>query len=100
MLSLTITVAISASIIRADSALNESRLNPQYFTRNCKLPFQKLLKYLLSMHKSLSQSALNKFLERKRITMSQQDLSKARSKFDHTSFLKLFTAVRKAFYGT
>ena len=32
--------------------------------------------------------------------MSQQALSKARSKFDHTPFLKLFIAVRDAFYGT
>ena len=48
MLSLAIAVAISASIMRAASTLNESRLKPQYFTRNRKLPFQKLLKYLLS----------------------------------------------------
>ena len=99
MLSLAIAVAISASIMRAASTLNESRLKPQYFTRNRKLPFQKLLKYLLSMHKSSTQSALNNFLEREDITMSQQALSKARSKFDHTPFLKLFTAVRNAFYG-
>ena len=52
------------------------------------------------MHKSSSQAALNNFLEREGITMSQQALSKARSKFDHTPFLKLFTAVRDAFYGT
>ena len=100
MLSLAIAIAISASIIRADSTLKESRLKPQYFTRNRKLPFQKLLKYLLSMHKASSQAALNNFLEREGITMSQQALSKARSKFDHTPFLKLFTAVRDAFYGT
>ena len=64
MLSLAIAIAISASIIRADSTLKESRLKPQYFTRNRKLPFQKLLKYLLSMHKSSSQASLNNFLER------------------------------------
>ena len=64
MLSLAIAVAISASIMRSNSTLNESRLKPQYFTRNRKLPFQKLLKYLLSMHKSSTQSALNNFLER------------------------------------
>ena len=50
MLSLAIAIAISASIMRAYSTLKESRLKPQYFTRNRKLPFQKLLKYLLSMH--------------------------------------------------
>ena len=78
MLSLAIAIAISASIMRADSTLKESRLKPQYFTRNRKLPFQKLLKYLLSMHKSSTQAALNNFLEREGITMSQQALSSVR----------------------
>lgn len=86
MLSLAIAVAISASIVRAASTLNESRFKPQYFTRKRILPFEKLLRYLLSMHKSSTQCALNDFLERKGITMSQQALSKARSKFDHTPF--------------
>lgn len=99
MLSLAIAVVISASIIRAASTLNESRFKPQYFTRKRILPFENLLKYLLSMHKTSNQTALNKFLERRGITMSQQALSKARSKFDHSPFLKLFKGVRDAFYG-
>ena len=99
MLSLAFAVAVSASIMRAVSTLKESRFKPQYFTRNRKLPFQALLKFLLSMHKTSSQCALNRFLERKGISMSQQALSKARSKFDHTPFFKLFTGVRDAFYG-
>ena len=100
ILSLAIAVAISASIMRAVSTLNESRLKPQYFTRKRKLPFYALLKFLLSMHKTSTQSALGKFLERKGITMSQQALSKARSKFDHTPFLKLFNGIRNAFYSS
>ena len=99
MLSLALAVAISASIMRAASTLTESRFKPQYFTRKRILPFHDLLKYLLSMHKSSTQSALNNFLERKNKTMSQQALSKARSKFDHTPFLKLFRGVRDAFYS-
>ena len=100
MLSFGVAVAISASIMRAVSTLNESRLKPQYFTRKRKLPFYALLKFLLSMHKTSTQSALGKFLERKGITMSQQALSKARSKFDHTPFLKLFNGIRNAFYSS
>ena len=100
MLSFAMAVAISASIMRAVSTLNESRLKPQYFTRKRKLPFYALLKFLLSMHKTSTQSALGKFLERKGITMSQQALSKARSKFDHTPFLKLFNGIRNAFYSS
>ena len=99
MLSLVIAVSISASIIRAVSTLNESRFKPQYFTRKRILSFEDLLRYLLSMHKTSNQSALNKFLERRDITMSQQALSKARSKFDHSPFLKLFNGVRNAFYS-
>ena len=99
MLSLVIAVAISASIVRAVSTLNESRFKPQYFTRKRILPFEDLLRYLLSMHKTSNQSALNKFLERRDITMSQQALSKARSKFDYSPFLKLFNGVRNAFYS-
>lgn len=99
MLSLAIAVAISASIMRSVTTLNESRFKPQYFTQNYKLPFQKLLKFRISMHKTSSQSALHKFCESKRITMSQQALNKAHSKFDHTPFSKLFTGVRDAFYG-
>lgn len=99
MLSLALSVAISASIMRAASTLTESRFKPQYFTRKRILTFYDLLKYLLSMHKSSTQSALNNFLERKDKTMSQQALSKARSKFDHTPFLKLFRGVRDAFYS-
>lgn len=99
MLSLVLSVAISASIMRATSTLTESRFQPQYFTRKRKLPFHDLLKFLLSIHKTSTQCALNSFLERKGITMSQQALSKARSKFDHTPFLKLFTGIRDAFYG-
>lgn len=99
MLSLAVAVAISASIMRAASTLNESRFEPEYFTRNRKMPFERLLKFLLSMYKTSSQAALNKFFESKGITMSQQALSKARSKFDHSPFEKLFTAIKDAFYG-
>ena len=99
MLTLVLSVAISASIMRAASTLNESRFKPQYFTRKRKMPFHDLLKFLLFTHKTSSQCALNSFLERKGITMSQQALSKARSKFDHTPFLKLYTGIRDAFMG-
>ena len=98
MLTFSVAIALSASIVRAVSTLTESRFKSTYFTRNRKMPFEKLLKYLLSMHKTSTQSALHNFFESKGITMSQQALSKARSKLDHTPFLKLFTAIRGAFY--
>lgn len=99
MLRLAITAVISATITRAVSTLNEARLKESYFIRKRKLPFEALLKFILSMHKTSTQSALNNFFESKGTTMSQQALSKARSKFNHTPFLKLFTAVRDACYS-
>ena len=50
------------------------------------------------MKKSL-QTALNQFFENEDKTMSQQALSKARSKFYHSPFVKLFTVIRDAFYA-
>lgn len=98
MLSFAVAIAVSSSIMRAVSTLTESRFKETYFTRKRKMPFDSLLKYLLSMHKTSSQSALNNFLENRGITMSQQALSKARSKFDHKPFQKLFDGIRDAFY--
>ena len=98
MLPINIATAISASIIRAVSTLTESRFKPQYFTRNRLLPFHKILKYLLSMDKSATQVGVNRFLEKDDVTVSQQAVSKARNKFDHTPFMKLFNAIRDAVY--
>ena len=98
MLPINIASAISASIIRAVSTLTESRFKPQYFTRNRLLPFHKILKYLLSMDKSATQIGVNRFLEKDDVTVSQQAVSKARNKFDHTPFMKLFNAIRDAVY--
>lgn len=99
MLTLLSLAILSRAILKNPSTLIESRFSPRYFTRNRKMPFPKLLKYLLSMIKTSTQAALNVFFEEENITMSQQALSKARSKFNHTPFLKLFIAVRNALYG-
>lgn len=100
MFSMIIAIGISASILRAKATLDESRFKPEYFTRNRKMPFEKLLKFMLSMNKTSTQNALNKFFEKEGITMSQQALSKARNKFDHTPFLKLYNAIREAYYSS
>lgn len=62
------------------------------------MPFEKLLKFTLSMYKTSSQTALNKFFENENITITQQALSKVQNKFNHTPFLKLFDGIRNAFY--
>ena len=99
MITLVALAVLSQAILENPQTLIESRFSPRYFTRIRKMPFPKLLKYLLSMFKTSTQAALNVFFEEENITMSQQALSKARSKFDHTSFLKLFNGVSDALYG-
>lgn len=99
MLLIWAAIEITREIIYADSTLEESRFRPEYFTRNRLMPFYKLLRFLLSMYKTSSQTALNQFFEKEEVTMSQQALSKARNKFDHSPFVKLYTAIRDAFYA-
>ena len=90
MLLIWAAIEITREIIYADSTLEESRFRPEYFTRNRLMPFYKLLRFLLSMYKTSSQTALNQFFEKEEVTMSQQALSKARNKFDHSPFVKLY----------
>lgn len=99
MLSLLFVIGLTSSILKAKDTLESSRFKDEYFTRNRKMPFEKLLKFLLSMYRTSSQNALNKFFENKGITMSQQALSKARNKFDHSPFQKIYNAVRDAQYA-
>jgi len=99
MLSLLFIIGLSSYVLKAKSTLENSRFKPEYFTRNRKMPFETLLKFLLFMYRTSSQNALNKFFENKGITMSQQALSKARNKFDHSPFQKLYTVVRDAQYA-
>ncbi len=99
MLTFLRCVDITSGILNAAKTLIESRFKPEYFTRNRKMPFHKLLKFLLSMFKFSAQAALNKFFEEDDITMSQQALSKARNKFNYTPFLKIFQGVRDEFYS-
>ena len=98
MLSLLSAIIIVQNILFDVTTLNESRLKPEYFTRNHKMPFSKLIKFLLSIYKNSSQSSLNHFFEKDDITMSQQALSKARNKFNHTPFSKMYYSDRDAFF--
>lgn len=98
MLSLHKCSDRSSNVLKAPATLTESRFKPEYFTRNRIMPFLKVLKFLISMMKVSTQCALNLFFEEEGITMSQQALSKARNKFNHTPFLKVFEAIRDMMY--
>ena len=81
--------------------LEEARTEARHFTRGRKMPFERLLEYLLHGSKGATQSALNEFFQglEEGIHMTQQALSKARNHFDHSPFLKAFYEVVNAEYN-
>ena len=81
--------------------MEEARTEARHFTRSRKMPFARLLAYLLHGSKCATQSALNEFFQglEEGIHMTQQALSKARTHFDHSPFLKAFYDVVNAEYN-
>ena len=81
--------------------MEEARTEARHFTRNRKMPFGRLLEYLLRGSKSATQSALNEFFkgQEEGRHMTQQALSKARTHFDRSPFLKAFYEVVNAEYN-
>ena len=83
-------------IVIDKTTMEDARLDPKFFTRNRKMPFQSILMFLLRGVRTSTQSALNRFfrddLDEGNV-MSQQALSKARSHFDHSPFEKMFRSI-------
>ena len=81
--------------------MEEARTEGRHFTRSRKMPFARLLEYLLHGSKGATQSVLNEFFQglEEGIHMTQQALSKARTHFDHSPFLKAFYEVVNAEYN-
>ena len=61
MLLMWTAIEMTRKIIYAASTLEENRFKPEYFTRNRLMTLYKLLKFLLSMYKTSSQTALIQF---------------------------------------
>lgn len=98
---LVLYAAILAAVFQDSRVLEEARLSPRYFTRRRKMPFDMLLRYLLRGAKGSAQAELNDFFRElgDEIHMTQQALSKARSHFNHTPFMKAFYAAVNAEYN-
>ena len=82
-----------ASKIKSQKFLNSSRVRPQYFTRNRKMPFVKLVIFMLNVAKSSIQTRLDDFFENitsEDISMSHQSFSEARQKIKYAAFPELF----------
>jgi len=81
--------------------LNSSKENPQDFTRNRKMPFSKLIRFMLTRVKGSTQNALEKYFDKlgEDIHMTQQALSEARSKLKVYAFSHLFYLTARIAYG-
>ena len=100
MLLLQKAIAIN-DVFLLPETLDDSRFEPTYFTRNRKMPFLKLLRFMLSGRKAATQAALDEFFKLlgEGTHMSQQAYSKARNHFDHTPFSKAFYHTRDLDYA-
>jgi hypothetical protein len=76
----------------SEELLNESRYDEKSFTRNRKLPFKKLLFFMLNTVNKSSEVALIKYFDTigDDYCVTQQAFSKARNKINHIAFLKFF----------
>ena len=101
MMSLSTAADCIRFIFQEAKTLTKSRFKQSYFTRKRKLPFENLLRFLISGSKSATQAALDEHFQKEggEIHMSQQALSKARNKFDHSPFEKAFFALRDGDYN-
>lgn len=83
------------NIINSDDFLAKYRNSPSDFTRDRKLPFQKLLLYFLNLNKRAYQDELDSFfkildaLEIDEHQVSKAALTKARKKLNHEAFITL-----------
>jgi hypothetical protein len=78
-----------------------SKKRKQDFSRNRKMPFKKLMWFMLSMVKESSQNALERFFPKLKeaVHMSQQAFSLARQKVRWEAFLELFQASVRGSYN-
>jgi hypothetical protein len=86
---------IQKTILTALETLNKARISARYFSRNRKMPFESIMRFLFDMSKSSLQTRLNDFFRQNGggIPMSQQAFSAARSHFTHYPFEATFRAL-------
>ena len=91
MKSLNLLKLIRATF-SSKEVLDAARLKNGAFTRNYKMPFRKVLHFMLDMRKTTLQTRLNIFFshEEKGESISQQAFSKLRANFDHSPFVTVF----------
>lgn len=79
-------------MINSEEFLNNSRKNKSEFTRKRKMPFTKLIEFMLNQIKSSIQTCLDRFFDESnegKTHMSEQSFSEARQKIKWESFREL-----------
>ena len=78
--------------INSQSYLESSRQRPECFTRNRKMPFPDLIRFMLGRRKDSTQNALEGYFDKMEVDrhMTQQAFSEARLKVKDTAFSELF----------
>jgi hypothetical protein len=86
------SLEISKELIDSLGFLNRARKHSKYFTRERKMPFKKLICFLLSMIKESSQNALERYFKKtgEDLYLSRQAFSEARQKLEWEVFRELF----------
>jgi len=94
-------VETSGEKIKSQDFLEKARKRPQDFTRNRKLPFPKLMIFMLGLIKCSIQTALDKFFETsedEEAHMAQQSFSEAREKIRWEAFHDLYKTITYPIY--
>jgi hypothetical protein len=89
-------VGMSSEMVGNPEFLDSARKRPQDFTRDRKMPFQKLVLFMLNMVRNSAQTCLDRFFEmigQEDVHMTQQSFSEARHKIRWEAFRELFTAI-------
>ena len=92
----------SQEMINSEEYLKKARKQPRYFTRKRKMPFTKLIAFMLNMIKSSIQTCLDKFFENLldfETHMTEQSFSEARQKIRWEAFQDLFKMTVQKIYS-
>jgi len=88
--------------IESGEFLNLARKRIRDFTRNRKMPFDKLIYFMLNMIKASTQTCLDRFFEmigQEDTHMTQQSFSEARQKLNWEAFQYLFKMIVREIYS-
>jgi len=81
--------------------MDRTRTESKYFTRDRKMPFKKLMRFMLTPRSASTQNELERYFDKlgEPTFMTQQAFSEARHKIKHTAFVELFEMTAQESYS-